>query len=105
MPGAPDRATAPPVETQGGVDPSPTRTSAAAGTARPEARQAGSSTWRPFSLAGRPTNKIRQTDPSGQAPAGGGPASALQNSLSTAWGATCTFRAPRARTYAVTCDP
>ncbi len=55
-PGA-KHTTAPPAGTQGGVDPAPTRTSAAVGACRPDMLQASTSTPSPFSRAGRPANK------------------------------------------------
>src|SRR3977135_1420772 len=49
--------TAPPAGIQGGLDPTPTRTSAADGAFRPDEFQAFTSTPSPFSRAERPTNR------------------------------------------------
>ena len=106
-PPRPQRPAAPPAGTQGGQDPTPTRTSAAGGARRPVVRQASISTPSPFSRAGRPTNRnfvaALPAEPGQSAPARRSAArrvdsGALQKELSTAWGATWTLRAPRALT-------
>src|SRR3984885_7824448 len=77
----------------------PARTSAAVVALSSAACQAAKSTGRPFSSAARPTNRKRTSASMGQRGSmGRASAEERQKSLSTACGATCTLRAPRALT-------
>src|SRR5271165_5063234 len=105
MPGSPP-SPALPDPGSGEREPAPTSTSAASAGRSPDARHASISTASPFSRAGRPTNRTFVAAVLGHdGLLGGATAGALQKSLSTDCGATCTLRAPRARTYRLTCGP